>query len=88
MLAAALPERDYLSLFENVRTFLDAPLSLIPFAIGILVFGPLPEELGWRGYAQDRFQSRYNALVSSLVIGAGWALWHIPLYFIAGTFQY
>ena len=88
MLAAALPERDYLSLFENVRTFLDAPLSLIPFAIGILVFGPLPEELGWRGYAQDRFQSRYIALVSSLVIGAGWALWHIPLYFIAGTFQY
>jgi membrane protease YdiL (CAAX protease family) len=87
ILAAALPERDYQSLFENARTFLGAPLSLIPFAIGILIFGPLLEELGWRGYAQDRFQSRYNALISSLVVGAGWALWHIPLYFIAGTFQ-
>lgn len=27
------------------------PLSILPFAFFILIFGPLPEEIAWRGYA-------------------------------------
>jgi len=62
-------------------------VSILPFAIFTLFFGPLPEELGWRGYALDRLQERYEALVSSLVLGTAWALWHLPLFFIRGTYQ-
>ncbi len=51
-------------------------------------FGPLPEEIGWRGFALDRMQCRMSALTSSLLLGTIWALWHLPLFCIPGTFQY
>jgi membrane protease YdiL (CAAX protease family) len=72
---------------EAAARFLEQPLQVLPFALFILFFGPLPEELGWRGYALDRLQSSKGALVSSLILGAAWALWHLPLFFIKGTYQ-
>ncbi|VVB67052.1 CAAX prenyl protease 2 [uncultured archaeon] len=61
----------------------------IPFYLIITLFlAPFFEELGWRGYALDRLQLRWNALVSSLILGIAWALWHLPIFFIKGTYQY
>lgn len=74
--------------FETAQHFLSTPLSLMSFTLGTLLFGPLPEELGWRGYALGRSQEQHNALVSSLIVGMGWSLWHLPIYFIPGTYQY
>ena len=47
----------------------------------LLFFVPaLLEELGWTGYAFPRLHQRYSALLSSLVLGSVWAVWHwIPL---------
>lgn len=59
-------------------------LSLLFF---VFWFGPLPEELGWRGFALDRLQARMTALSASLVLGSVWALWHVPLFFVPGSFQ-
>jgi membrane protease YdiL (CAAX protease family) len=53
----------------------------------LLILGPLSEELGWRGYALGRLQTRLNALSASLIIGLFWALWHLPLFYIIGTSQ-
>ncbi|MEM2905850.1 MAG: type II CAAX endopeptidase family protein [Candidatus Bathyarchaeia archaeon] len=36
------------------------------------------EEIGWRGYALHALQKKHNALISSLMIGVFWALWHWP----------
>ena len=68
--------------------FLSAPLTLVPFALRVFVHGPFPEELGWRGYVLDRLQARWNALVSSLILGVIWALWHMPLFFIKDMLHY
>ena len=49
--------------------------------------GPLGEELGWRGFALDRLQNGWNALVASLILGIIRAAWHFPLFYIKGTPQ-
>jgi uncharacterized protein len=58
--------------------------SLLP----LLVLGPISEEIGWRGFALDRLQTRWSALLSGLIIGVIWSLWHLPLFFMIGTSQF
>ncbi|MFN2305037.1 MAG: type II CAAX prenyl endopeptidase Rce1 family protein [Anaerolineales bacterium] len=72
---------------EVVKGFVQQPILILPTLIFWLFFGPVPEEPGWRGYALDGLQSRHNALYASLVVGVVWSLWHIPLFFIDGTWQ-
>ncbi len=52
--------------FETVASFLTQPLAILTFAAFTLLFGPLLEELSWRGYALDWLQAKWNALASSL----------------------
>jgi membrane protease YdiL (CAAX protease family) len=47
-----------------------------------LISGPLNEEAGWRGYALPRLESRFSALISSIILGILWGFWHLPLYLV------
>ncbi len=58
----------------------------LPFAISAFVvslFSNPWEEVGWRGFALPHLQRRYNALLATLIVGALWGLWHLPLFFWA-----
>ena len=55
---------------------------------GAGVIAGVGEEPGWRGYMLDRLQLRWNALVASLILGAVWAIWHLPSFFVEGTYHH
>lgn len=72
----------------------DIPLITMDLSLGtaipwftFLFIVSIIEETGWRGYALPRLLAQYNPLVSSLILGSVWAVWHIPLFLIPGTWQ-
>lgn len=71
---------------DAALNFVVAPLSIIP-SILFATLIPFVEELGWRGYSLDRLQAKWSALVSTLILGSVWSLWHLPLFFVEGTYQ-
>jgi hypothetical protein len=64
--------------FTNLSNPVAFPFAFIYI---LLLGGPLQEEFGWRGYALDRLEERFNALISSIVLGLFWAFWHLPAVF-------
>lgn len=54
----------------------------------LLLLAATFEELGWRGYAFDSLQSKYNFFTASLLFSVLWSLWHFPLIFVKDSYQY
>jgi len=51
-----------------------------------LFLGPI-EEFGWRGLALPLLQRRFAPFWAGLILGAIWALWHIPSFLMSGMPQ-
>ncbi|MBI5963205.1 MAG: CPBP family intramembrane metalloprotease [Chloroflexi bacterium] len=51
------------------------------------MFGIWGEEIGWRGFALPKLQKAYHPVLASLILGAIWAIWHLPLFFTEGSPQ-
>lgn len=71
---------------DSMAYQLFGPATSVLFVVPFLLFNMLVngEEIGWRGYVLPRLQWRYNALLSSLIIGVIWSAWHIPKFLVAG----
>lgn len=41
---------------------------------------PITEEIAWRGFLLPHLMKRRSALVSALLVGGAWAVWHVPFY--------
>jgi membrane protease YdiL (CAAX protease family) len=55
--------------------------------MAVLVVTGFGEETGWRGYALARLQRRHGPLRATLAVTAGWATWHIPLFFVLASYS-
>jgi uncharacterized protein len=74
--------------FQPDTTLLSQPLLIPPtFLMLFFLGGSFQEEFGWRGFALPRLLEKWNPLIASIVLGAVWGLWHLPLFHIADTSQ-
>jgi membrane protease YdiL (CAAX protease family) len=70
-----------------------APFALQPFwrvlpLFGTMIIGGGLEELGWRGVAQPTLEKQSGRLLATTIVGAIWAAWHLPLFFVHGVAQF
>jgi NAD(P)-dependent dehydrogenase (short-subunit alcohol dehydrogenase family)/membrane protease YdiL (CAAX protease family) len=75
------------SSLETLGSWASDPMALLGLVAFTFVFGPLVEEPGWRGYALDRLLDWRSPLPATIVVGFAWALWHVPLFFVPGSYQ-
>ncbi len=70
---------------KELLSFSIYTLVVVLFAYPLTFFfgGPLNEEPGWRGFATPRMQQHFTPLVTGLLIGVIWTIWHFPLHVTA-----
>jgi membrane protease YdiL (CAAX protease family) len=63
-------------------------LSFItPIIIFSILLGSTTEEIGWRSFLQTTLEKKYSVLLSSIILGIIWTLWHIERYFVGIVFM-
>jgi CAAX protease family protein len=60
--------------------------NLLPALLAVAFIGPM-EELGWRGVGLPLLQRRFAPFWAGLIVGAFWALWHLPAFALGDTPQ-
>ena len=63
----------------------DPSWSILFSFVMAFIFNGVFEEFGWRGYVLPRFQAKWNALSSSIILGVIWAAWHWGQWLIPGS---
>ncbi len=68
---------------EQFKNLMASP-AMWPLAAFIsFMSGPWSEEFGWRGLALKPMLRRFGVIPGSIALGVIWAVWHLPLYFMA-----
>ena len=65
-----------------------APVFAIIVMIPVMLVGGGLEEAGWRYILQPELEKKYSFTISTLIVSMIWWLWHLPLFYIQGVFQY
>ena len=66
---------------ETSRPFFNPDAYFFLAFLLTFFFTGAPEEFGWRGFLQKELQKKYNPLITALIIGLVWGLWHLPLHY-------
>ena len=63
------------------------PVYVAALMLPLMLFGGGMEEPGWRGFLFPEIRRKFGLVLISILIAGLWALWHAPLFFIAGSSQ-
>lgn len=63
------------------------PVYLLIVLTPLMLFGGGLEEAGWRYILQPELDEKIGYALSAIIVSAIWAVWHLPLFFIAGAGQ-
>lgn len=73
-------------IFGNTSNAVPIGVFLSTYFTQCLLGGGL-EEFGWRGYLLPDFEKRFSIIPAVIIVGIIWSLWHLPLWFIQGSYQ-
>jgi membrane protease YdiL (CAAX protease family) len=80
LFGAPIPDSPFL---EELR----AQPNTIPLIIFLYFLQAGLEEIGWRGYLQDKLGGIFSLPVSALITGVVHTIWHLPLFWVVGSNQ-
>lgn len=55
-------------------------VNILPLVVGGMLIGAVGEEIGWRGFLQPNLEKNHSIILSSIIVGLFWGLWHIGHY--------
>jgi len=62
----------------GIELQINANVSYILLNYGIwIIIGAAGEEIGWRSFLQPMLDKKYPIIISSIIVGTIWGLWHI-----------
>ncbi len=67
--------------------YLGNPWYLFILFMPMMILGGGLEEIGWRGMLQPLLEKRFSFIVSALIEGCIWSVWHLPLWLVPNTTQ-
>lgn len=59
-------------------------LTYFIFLISTTLFTGGNEEPGWRAFITPVLMERFHPVIVCTIVGIGWAVWHLPMYFLEG----
>lgn len=77
------------SIFDGkpMMSYINFGTTALPLGIFLsFTSGPTGEELGWRGFMREEFNSRYSFVKSSICQGLVWCFWHTLLWIVDSEF--
>src|SRR4051794_3089884 len=63
------------------------PITPLAVIAVVFVLNGWGEETGWRGFAVERMLREHDLRRTALVVGVGWAGWHLPFFWLVETFR-
>jgi len=61
-------------------------ITALPWLVAGIIGGGM-EEPGWRGFLQPACDEKFPFVLSALIVGVIWAVWHIPGWFVQSIGQ-
>ena len=59
--------------------------AAVIFSVLFMFWSQAGEELGWRGFALPRMAKNIGLPLATVLLGALWALWHLPLFYVSNA---
>jgi membrane protease YdiL (CAAX protease family) len=66
-------------------TFLNGISGMHFWFLAALPFGPMGEELGWRGFLLPKVLDKFSVLKSTIIVGLAWGIWHFASFTFPGA---
>jgi membrane protease YdiL (CAAX protease family) len=72
---------------DDLVLYSGAPASGLAVVFYVLIVNGFGEEIGWRGFLADHLLTTTSRAKTALIIWPIWAGWHLPLFWIVGSFR-